>query len=154
MADRPRNYLEQYVSPRDQALADLAWEMSTEGQLLNQGKGFLSGLTNPFGLVGSSAGPMARLLPDSPARSGVLGYVDTMRRWEDQAPYANTAGSLAAAGRGVGGLLGLSRRDAAHLMGVLASAAPVVRNVQDVFTGDNERRNLIQRAREYGAAGY
>lgn len=141
------------VSGRDQALADLAWEKSPENWFLQQLKGFGSGFTNPFGVVGAGAGPLARYLPDSAAKTGVQGYLDTMRRWEDEAPYANTAGSLTAAGRGLSSVFGMSPRNVAHLVGVLMSASPVVRNVQDVITGDKQRREEMQRAREYGAAG-
>ncbi len=139
---------------REQALADLEWERSGENWFLQQLKGFGSGFTNPFGLVGAAAGPLAKHLPDSTARTGVQGYLDTMRRWEDEAPYANTAGSMTAAGRGLSSAFGMSPKDVTHLIGVLMSASPVVRNMQDAFTGDGQRRKEMQQGREYGAAGY
>lgn len=127
---------------REQALADLAWERSFEGQLINQGKGFLSGATSPLWLVAEPRGQHAQ------------GFKAMMDRWEDAAPYANTFGGLSTVGRGLAGAFGMDRKNLAHFLGVLSSGTPVVRNVQDAITGDNDRRRLMQHAREYGAAGY
>lgn len=155
MADRNALMGDDYyrLDGRDQALADLAWERSAENQLMDHAKGFLSGFTNPFGTMGYAAHAATRNLPQfAPIGQD---YRDTMQRWEDNSPYANTAGSLAMGGRSVARLFGMSPRNANHLGGVLLSASPVVRNVQDVlFTRDHERRKLQQLAREYGAAGY
>src|SRR5262245_36935570 len=105
------------LSPRDQALEDLAWGRTPEAWLLKQGKGFISGFTNPFGTMGYAAHAATRNLP----QFAPIGqeYRDTMRRWEDDAPYANTAGSLAMGGRGVARTFGMSPRNANHLSGIL-----------------------------------
>ena len=144
-----------FLQGRDQALADLEAERSPENWLLQQLKGAFTGVTNPFGVVGSGLEAATRRLPeDSAPRRIARESQDMWRRWEDEAPYANTAGALSVGGRGVAGILGLSPRNTAGLLGSLLPLSPVVRNVGDVITGDGERRKEQQRAREYGAAGY
>src|SRR5688572_28396005 len=90
-----------FLRGRDQALEDLAWERTPEAWLSQQGKGAVSGLLNPFNLPQGGFGWLAKGTRAEPIMPLLFG---ALNRWRDDAPYANTFGSLAAGGRGMGAL--------------------------------------------------
>lgn len=151
MADDP---LDQYsrLPPRDQALADMEWERSPAAMFGREALGFTAGLVNPFDLLGAGvrAFNYGRGAPSGPGP-----VQKTLDQWAAEGPFGNVMGSLTGPGYAWARTLGRATpREARELVPLLWGIGYPMRNLYDIFTGEDDRRAARQRAREYGAAGY
>lgn len=162
MADRT-NHLERYadLSPRDQALADMEWDRSAEGWLAKQARGFGAGAINPFGLTGWGARGLAYVAPNVLSPETAVRFQEGLNRADADAPYMSAVGAMAAPGyawlRSPARMpfgAGMTNTEALGAMPYLLGAVGAARVLWDIMKNPEERRNEMQRAREYGAAGY
>lgn len=120
-----------------------------------QGRGFAAGVLNPFGLTGWGARGLAAFAPGVLSPETAHGFQDTMRRWDQDAPYASAIGSALLPGAGwLRAGMKLTSRETAEALPYLLGISGSGRMVYDILSGDDDRREERRSARDYGNAGY
>ena len=137
---------------RDQALLELQEEMNRRWAM-DQGRGAVAGVVNPFGLTGWGARGLSYVAPWMLSPDTARGFQGTLNRWDRNAPVASSLSTFMVPGYGASRLLGLTGREAWRAMPHLSGMGAGVGNLRSVFMRDRELTDE-ERGRDYGAAGY
>jgi hypothetical protein len=131
---------EGYAGSRQGALDDWEWRNGWATWPLRGAKGFGAGLVNPLWMLAKPASERAKALK---------GELD---RWQDEAPVASTMGNLTMPGFGIGRMLSEGEHAAQFVPAVVYPGSPFFSHIWDAFHDRN--RDIEQKSRDYGAAGY